>query len=383
MPRKNGGRFPLRGSIVRRKSKSGEWLYYCVVAIEGRQKWLKVPGAQTKRNAEAYRAEIIAEINRGDYYELPRCTFGEFWDRWFQTAKGELRPNTIRNYQEVLNLYVLPAFEGRQISKIGREEIERWKSELLSRLSPSTVAHAITKLKRIFKDALDWGYIKRNPLKGVSLPSIPRVEASFLDASQVRLALAAAPSLQWQTFLLTAITTGLRISELVAMRWAHLKWDEGKYFVAEQYYCRGADKGFKPPKTDYSRTDVQLTPQCVRYLRDHKTEQARHRLQHPGYTDLGLIFPRNKGTIYSPSHIRQEIWLPILKRAGLPPVRLHDLRHTCAALLIDQGESPKYIQQQLRHKNIQTTFNVYGHLFPERSREAAERLDLAIFGGKP
>ena len=351
-----------------------------MVPVEGRQKWLKVPGAQTKKSAEAFRAQLVAEINRGEFFELPQITLGEFAEHWLATLRPELAANSILRYEGELKIHILPKYGRRQLAKISRENIERWKSDLLKEFKANHVSNLIVTLKQIFKQAAEWNYLIKNPAASVKLPKKPKIEKSYLTHEQIRQLLDATESIQWRVFFLTAVTTGLRVGELVAMKWKYIDWEQGTYAVAETYQYHGPDKGFKSPKSDKSAGTVQLSPAGLDLLKLHKIEQARHRLQTPGYCDLDLIFPRPKGTVYFPPNIRQNIWYPLLKKTGLSSIRLHDLRHTCAALLIDQGESPKFIQQQMRHASIQTTFDVYGHLFPEHGQEAAKRLDLALFG---
>ena len=370
----------MRGSIVKRKSKTGTALYYIVVPFEGRQKWLKVPGDQTKKNAEAFRAQVVTEISRGEFFELPQVTLAEFAQNWLETMRPKLATNSQLSYDRALKIHILPAFGRRQLAKISRENIERWKAELLKKYSGNYVSALLIQLKQIFKQGVEWNYLIKNPAAHISLPKVPKREKSYLNHAQIRQLLEATDNTQWRAFVLTAVMTGLRVGELVAMKWEYVDWDQGRYTVAEAYQYHGSDKGFKAPKSDHSAGTVQLSPACLDLLKTHKIEQARHRLQEPKYTDLDLIFPRKRGTVFNPVNLWAVIWKPLLEKAGLPPIRLHDLRHTCAALLIDQGESPKYIQQQMRHASIQTTFDVYGHLFPEHGQEAAKRLDAALFG---
>ena len=370
----------MRGSIVQRKSKQGKILYYVVVPYGGRQKWLKVPGDQTKKNAEAYRAQVVTEANQGALFELPKITFAEFAAKWQATAAPDLAPNTVKGYEVYLKNYILPAFGGRQLAHITQEEIQRWKVQLLDRLAPVTVKTTLARLKHLFRVAVDWQYLIKNPATGVPAPRVPKTDVVFLRPEQIRTLLDATTNHQWRTFFLVAVTGGLRIGELVAMKWQSLDWDTGRYLVCEAYQYMGQPKGFKAPKSDYSVGSVQLSPICMDHLKKHKGQLAEYQLKTADYQDLDLIFPRRKGTVHDPRGIQARIWTPLLGRAALPSMRLHDLRHTCAALLIDQGESPKYVQQQLRHSSIKITFDTYGHLFPEKGQEAAERLDKTLFG---
>jgi integrase len=116
-------------------------------------------------------------------------------------------------------------------------------------------------------------------------------------------------------------------------------------------------------------------------LRQHQVEQYGQKLQAGAkYQDLVLIFCTESGTLLDPKNLVKRAFNPALKAAGIRHIRFHDLRRTYTALLIAQGESPKYIQNQLGHASIQTTLDRYGHLMPDTHREAAKRLDEALFG---
>ncbi len=141
-------------------------------------------------------------------------------------------------------------------------------------------------------------------------------------------------------------------------------------------------EGSASPRTEESIASVDLSPTCLAALQQHRQWQAEERLAAGSdYEDLGLIFWTARGRPLDEKNVvhRQFHWA--LKDAGLRRIRFHDLRHTCAALLIDQGEPLKYTQRQLRHASIQTTMDRYGHLRPERSTQAMERLDARLFSG--
>ena len=234
----------------------------------------------------------------------------------------------------------------------------------------------------MFSHACDWGYLRHNPAKKVKDPKIPRHEMDCLTPEEVRAFLDHVPG-RWYAFFLTAITTGLRFGELLAMRWANLDWGRGQYFVRETLTRKTETKevGFSVPKTEGSAQAVDLTPTCLDALKAHRARQAEGKLQAgEGYQDLDLIFATPKGTPLNDRNVVNRIFEPALKAAGLRRIRFHDLRHTCASLLIAQNESPKYIQKQMRHASIEITFDRYGHLFPDANREATRRLDATLFG---
>ena len=170
-----------------------------------------------------------------------------------------------------------------------------------------------------------------------------------------------------------------------ARRALRLDWNGGRYFVKENLTRKTQThpKGFAQPKTKEAAQHVDLTPSCLDALPTHRKRQAEDRLKAgEEYRDMDLVFATAKGMPLDHWNVVKRVFEPTLKAAGLRRMRFHDLRHTCASLLIAQGESPKYIQKQLRHASIDITFDTYGHLFPESNREAARRTDETLFGSQ-
>ena len=167
------------------------------------------------------------------------------------------------------------------------------------------------------------------------------------------------------------------------MKWSNLDLDKGQYFVRETVLLsrQGRPASIGEPKTTSSIAPVDVTPACMSALKGHKRRQAVQRLKAGDkYRDLGLIFTLDDGGLLDHRNVVRRVYEPALTTAGLRTLRFHDLRHTCASLLIAQAESPKYIQKQLRHASVQITFDRYGHLFEEVNQEAAKRMDAMIFG---
>ena len=380
----------MRGSIVKRQGKGRKRgkpvdLYYVVYQVGRRQKWEKVPEPRTRKHAEQLLAERLSEVHRGDFVEPTRITFQEFKDRWVsQYAETQVVPNTLQRYRSQFKTHLIPAFGDKKLSQIGVEDIQKYRSEKEKILAPGTVKQHLSLLRQMFDHAIDWDYLRKNPAKKVPNPKVPKREKDFLTPDEVRDLLAHTPG-RWYAFVLVAVTTGLRIGELLAMKWSNVDWGQGVYFVLEnlQRKTETHPKGFSTPKSADSVAPVDLSPRACEALRAHRAAQAREKLAAGvEYKDLDLVFATEVGHPLDHWNVKRRVFEPALKNACLRRIRFHDLRHTCASLLIAQGESPKYIQRQLRHASIEMTFDTYGHLFPEAAQEAVQRLDESIFGGK-
>lgn len=371
----------MRGHVVQRPSRRGGYLYYVVVPVDGKQRWLKPPGPQTKRNAETYLSQVVNEINTGTFSPTKEITFEDFVDVFWEKYVLELAPNSQKIYESYLRLYLLPTFEKRDLAGIGMEDVQGLKTELLQKVSPQSVKNILTLLKVVFNRAIDWDYLRDNPVKRIRNPKVPKKDVDFLKPHEVRLLLDHAPSHQWRTFFLVAVVTGMRIGELLAMKWSNVDWISSRYFVKENVlYSHPFPMRLEKTKTVNSSNPVDLSPSCLEALKAHRENQAEER-QGDKYNDQDLIFANQSGGLIHRTYFERKIFRPTLKRAGLRRIRIHDLRHTCTALLIHQKESPVYIKRQLRHATIQMTLDTYGHLFDDVHREAAERLDRTLFGG--
>ena len=176
----------------------------------------------------------------------------------------------------------------------------------------------------------------------------------------------------------TAIETGLRVSELLAMKWEYLDADKGEYFVKEQLAIPTDPKTFTTPKTASSSNSVKIRPALMKKLLAYKSSQAERRLATTNWADHDLLFCHKDGT---PVH-QSLFWSYIsnaAKRADLGRVTPHDLRHTCASLLIAANTPIQIVSRQLRHRNISMTWDVYGHLYPQDLNQVADTME-AIFG---
>jgi len=395
----------MRGSIVRRNT--GYFIVYDAgkkwdekkKQVVRKQRWEKIGVPDTRKHAEKLLSERLSELHRGDFVEPSKMTFSEFKDRWVVNyAEGQVRQSTMTLYGTLFRRHLIPFFGDFPLADIGVEDVQRFKTIKLKQkkhpeksiggkgkvLSPQTVKHMLRLLRQMLDHAVEWGYLRKNPAKSVKHPSIPKKEMDCLSPNEVNRLLQSTND-KWYAFVLTAVVTGMRLGELLAMKWDSFDWDKGRYFVRETVLLSREGRSAKlgQPKTDSSCSSVDLTPRCLTALKEHRKRQAEDRLKAGDKNeDSGLVFAGDRGGLLDHRNVVQRVFVPFLKAAGLRKLRFHDLRHTCASILISQGESPKYIQKQLRHASVQITFDRYGHLFQDSNQETVKRMDAAIFGGE-
>jgi integrase len=365
------------GETVRGSIQKKGLTYYVVLPMGEKRKWLKV--GPNKKEAERVLVQEVARLHGGQYRELKKITFAEFAKKWMSDyAKGTVKASTYESYDSVLRIHLLPFFGTIELSRITLEDVQRYVStkQREGRVQPKTINNTLVPLKEMFTHAVRWGYLRENPAHYVEKPRVPHREMDFLTKEEIHRLLSAVSQDRYP-FFLTAISTGMRLGELLAMKWSHIDWNRGVYFVKESLY-----KGrFVEPKSATSKRSINLPRTLLEVLRTHKARQSERRLQiGEKYLDNDLMFCTAVGTPLDRGNVvKREFW-PLLKKVGLRRIRFHDLRHTFATLLIDQGESPKYIQAQLGHASIQVTMDRYGHLLPDVHQQAAQRLDENLFG---
>ena len=365
----------MRGSIVKKGGR-----YYIKYYVGKRQVWKRA--GPTRKGAEKLLATVVYEIHTGQYHEPKPIAFAAMAEKWLEErAQHRIRPSTMAMYRSLLNTHILPEFGGMELADIRFEDVQMFISRKAKEgmLSAQTIKHLTKPLNGIFKYAVQSGYLRENPAQYVETPRIPQQEMDFLTRDEIRPFLEHTPT-RWYPLFLCSIMTGMRRGEVLAMRWANMDWNRGCYFVKEGLSKYGPQ--FQELKSLRSKRAIDLSPTLLEALKEHRARQNEEKLRlGPKYRDHDLVFCTKTGTPLDADNLVKRTFNGILKDAGIRQIRFHDLRHTYASLLISQGESPKYIQNQMGHASIKTTLDRYGHLMPEVHQEAAKRLDNQLFGG--
>ncbi len=352
----------MKGAIVR-KGKT----YFCVYRVGGKQKWRK--GGNTKRMAEKKLVEIMNDLNQGTYKEIKQKDFDSFTDEWLKNyAEIKVKPSTFESYRYVVENEIKPFFSGRKLTDISPALIQKYVAEKLKEgKKPKTVTNHLILIKEMLKHAVIWGYLKEYPAIYIEKPRVERKEMNYLTPEEIQMFLSNV-SKEYYPLFLTAVLTGLRRGELLALQWKDIDFENSLIHVNKALY---KDK-FVEPKSKCAKRHVIMSPYLAEVLKKHKENS-----EGDGH-DFDLVFTNKDGRPISGGVLVRRHFLPTLKRAGLKRVRFHDLRHSFATLLIDQKENIKFIQSQLGHASIQTTMDRYGHLLKESYEDVGLRLDRTL-----
>jgi integrase len=366
------------GSIYQRND--GRWV--AVVSLgwrDGKRDRKYLYGA-TRREV----AEKLKQTLHDQQQNLPipsdRMTVAQFLDRWLaDVVKPSRQPTTYHQYADHVRLYIKPAIGRKVLARLSPDDVQRMMRDRLDAgLSPRTVQDFRGTLRTALSRAVKWGLVARNVATLVDAPRIEHVERRMLTTGEVRRFLDAAKGDRLEALFTVAVALGLRQGECLGLKWDDVDLD-GRTLTVRRSLARYDGKlHLKEPKTASSRRTIDLPEIAVAALRSHKVRQLEERLLAGGkWQEQGLIFPSRKGTPYDPSELREQFY-KLLKRAELSHMRFHDLRHSCASLLLAQGVPARVIMEILGHTQIGTTMNLYSHVMPSLRREAADVMDRAL-----
>lgn len=356
--------------MIRKRGKNG--IYHIVYMLDGRKKWERV--GPKKREAEKLLASRLEEIRLGKFKEVKKARFEEYWPEWLRLHAVNVKESTRVSYESVIRNHLAPRFGKMELTRITTRDIQALIADLTAQgdLSAKTVLGIVVVLREMLGHAVKWGYLHQNPAEYVDRPRVEHREMLFLTPEEVQSFLDAVEP-DRHTLFLTAVMTGLRRGELLGLTWKDVDFP-AKVIRVRRSLFRGK---LIEPKTARSRRSVAMPAIVAHNLKKLK-------LANPA-SEMDLVFCNAEGKPLDPDNMIKRDFMPALERAGVKRVRFHDLRHTFASLLIAQGESVKYVQDQLGHASVQTTLDRYGHLFPDDRRKAAERLEETLFGtrGRP
>lgn len=379
----------MRGHIIKRYQDS-----YTVVVNLGndpatgkrRQRWVTVKG--TKKEAEKKLADLLHELDTGAYMRPDRTTLAEFLDRWVKDyARPNLAPRTVEGYETIIKQHLIPRLGKLPLMQLKPEHLQKYYSEMLKGgrcsekggLSAQTVRHHHTALHKAIQTAVEWGLLQRNVADAVRPPRVGPSEMSIWSEEEITRFLEAARATPYYALFYTAIFTGMRRSELLALRWQDVDFILSQIYInRSMHQIRDGSFIFRPPKTAKGRRTVAMPPSAILVLREHYEKQVQdHKMLGIQLKDEDLVFSELDGRPLRPNRITRA-WPTLAKQIGIKVIRLHDARHTHASIMLKQGIHPKIVQERLGHANIAITLDTYSHVSPGLQAAAAKSFDEAF-----
>ena len=338
---------------------------------DGKRRRLNKTVHGTKKEAQAELTKMLRAKDLGVLAEPTRQSLNEYLDHWFETAaKPRLRARTYNEYQAQLDRYVRPLLGGLRLSQLSPVAIQSAYDMLNGGLSARTVrlTHAI--LNNALKQAVKWRMMPFNPCEAVDLPKRKRKEMYAMSEEEANRFLEVSKSDRWHVLFTLLLTAGLRPSEAIALKWTDLDLAGDRLTVQRTLSKVKGQWLFENPKTESSRRTIDIPAGTSRLLADLEP-------------DGELVFTNGLGEPVALRSVVESHFKPLLGRADIPQkVRLYDLRHTHATLLLLAGVHPKIVSERLGHSSIQITLDTYSHVLPGMGRESATKLEAMLFSRK-
>jgi integrase len=328
----------------------------------------------SERDARNKLAILLRPINEGQYRPEATITFGQFFKEcWEPAVVPHLKPTSVRYYGKQIERHLLPTFREWRIKDITKAEVQRFLGQKRKQgLSGSSVHGIRTALGKVLQAAVDWDYLKENSARGIRLGDrTPLQERAYLLPDQL------SPLLNFlsdpcRRLVVISVLTGLRIGELLALRWKHVDFIHDAIHVRETVY----EGQFGSPKTKSSRRDVPMSQPVREAFLAQRSVPI-------GADAETLVFACRNGTPLNPKNLLRRVLQPACRELGLPVVGWHSFRHTHATLLGEVGESLRTAQAILGHSDLKTTLNVYTHAIPESQKRAVEKVAGLLFPNVP
>ncbi len=317
--------------------------------------------------ANAFASTVETSKLTGAYVapRLGRTRFKD-WAEEVMTTRQHLRDSTRARDESCMTSLILPTFGNRRLASITPGQAQGWVNELSQSHAPATVRKAAQLLSLVLGAAVNADMLARTPYRGITLPRIEQTEMRFLQPAEVRVLADAAGN--YGTLILTLAATGIRIGEAAALEVGPAGLDllRRQLRVTQTLNEVRGHVRVGPPKTKAAVRTVTLPQFLVDGLAQHLEDR-----------DSSRVFTAPGGGPLLRSNFRRRVWLPATQEAGLPGLRVHDLRHSHVAQLIAQGEHPRVIANRLGHSSVRTVLDCYGHLMPGMDEAAAARVDAA------
>jgi integrase len=365
------------GSITRRKD--GRWMgRYTVHTANGPKQ--KCVYGKTREEVRRKLTKAIADRDGGLVFDAEDFTVSQYLVRWLaDSVRDTVRTKTYERYESIVRVHLVPAIGALKLKALAPAHVRGlYREKLDGGLASRTVLHIHRTLSKALKQAANDGLIPRNPAGPVKPPRAHREEIRPLSRDQVRIFLDTVSGDRLEALYVLAVTAGLRQGELLALNWEDVDLEAGTLEVRRTLSETRGRRSFEAPKSGRGRS-VRLSRRAVNALRAHRKAQLEERMTKVRlWEDHGLVFASEVGTTMSGRNLYRALKIR-LKRAGLPEtLRFHDLRHTCATLLLRQSVPSKFVQEFLGHADISLTLNTYSHVLPEMGDAAADAMDAAL-----
>lgn len=372
MPRRGNG----EGSVYQRKS-DGKWVT-SITLDDGRRKVLY---SNTQQEAIKKLKKVSQQQEQGAVNVGRQQTVAQYLDYWLSVYKQKIRPRSYERYEQIVRLHLIPTMGKLKLDKLSPQHVQTlYMKKLEEGLSANTVLVIHGMLHKALQSAIRWNMLPFNVCDRVDIPRKVPFEIHPLTNEQIQKFIDAVHKHPNGALFILAIATGMRRGEIAGLKWRDINLEQCTLQVQRSLTrvptSMGGGYQEAEPKTQKSRRSIVLPIFAVNALIQHRIDQEAIKENAGEYwQDHDYVFCTSIGEHVHPGHDILDVFKKLLKQAGLPNIRFHDLRHSSATMLLGMGIHPKIVQERLGHHDIGTTMNIYSHVLPNMQENAMKRLD--------
>lgn len=372
------------GQIVEREK--GVWTIriYLGEDAKGKRQYHNETAKGTKKDAQKRLTEIQREKDLGLITDARKQTLNDYLDDWLTSiAKPRLNHRTFEDYSDLMRRYIRKPLGNIKLAELKALHIQKVYAQMQENgLSARIVRYTHAVLRSALQHALKVNMLARNEAQFVQLPKQTRKEMDVLNQAEIAAFLKALQGERFATMFSFALATGCRPEEYLSLQWKDVDFEKGTAIIRRALitHRKGGGWHFAEPKTKQSRRTMPLPVSTIQELRTHRRRQLEAKLKlGTAWNDFDLVFASEIGTPLNPPNVTRA-FKKALKDAGIrTSIRLYDLRHTTATLLLQAGVNPKVVSERLGHSTIVLTLDVYSHVLPNMQEAATEHLEGLIF----
>jgi integrase len=336
---------------------------------------------RTRKEAAEKLVRLQRDLHAGLSLVREDQTVEQYLMTWMNDIRAHLRIRSFARYDAAVRRHIVPTLGKVKVARLTQQQLESlYAAKLKVGLSPSTVARVHAVLHKALSDAERLELVQRNVSSLVRAPRALRRIMTTFTPEQVQIFLRAIKGDPLEAFYVLAITTGIRRGEALALHWKDVDLDNRRIHIRYTLQdLKGGVFEFSPPKTDSSRRAITLSDLAVAALRRHRKAQCQRATElGAAWQERDLVCTTATGGPIRGNHILQRHIEPVCKELGLPRIRLHDLRHTAASLLLRNRIPAKLVQEMLGHTTIRMTLDIYSHVLLDMQQQAAASLDQLL-----
>jgi integrase len=360
----------IRGSITRRGRASWQVGFRAGSGVRVRE---TVRGS--KRDAERRLTELLREYDMTGLMPDREATVATFSAQWLDHVAHRVKPTTLKRYRELLVVHVVPAIGPVRMTDVRPATVSKVMTRVLEVRSPRTAINMYRVLSEMLGEAVRWGVIGTNPAAAIRPPRAPRPALHVPDARTCATILERARGRQIEGPVILAIGTGMRLGEILAVRWKDVDLERKVLRVTATLSYVGGEFTFPQPKTSRARRSIDLPAFVVAWLRRQRRAQAERRLFYgETWTDYGVALDDIAGAPFAPWSVSAD-FRRFAEELEISGTRFHDLRHAHATQLLADGVHPKAVSERLGHSSVAFTMDTYAASIPSLGRAAADAAD--------